>query len=79
MLRGHIEERFGQFDAAFDDFYKATWSGNCRDGGFLGLARIAMVRRDASQALQFVERCLSINGTHYGAIALKGIGPAGVW
>ncbi|WP_421144824.1 DUF5107 domain-containing protein [Aeromonas dhakensis] len=73
LLRGHIEERLGQFDAAFDNFYKATWSGNCRDSGFLGLARIAMVRRDASQALQFVEKSLAVNGTHYGAIALKGL------
>ncbi len=32
-----------------------------------------MVRRDASQALQFVERSLAVNGTHYGAIALKGL------
>lgn len=73
LLRAHIAERQGQLDAAFDDFYKATWSGNCRDSGFLGLARIAMVRRDPAQALQFVERSLAVNGTHYGAIALKGL------
>ena len=73
LLRAHVAERLGHFDAAFDDFHKATWSGNCRDGGFLGLARIAMVRRDPVQALQFVERSLAVNGTHYGAIALKAL------
>lgn len=73
LLRAHIEERQGLLDAAFDDFHKATWSGNGRDAGFLGLARIAMVRRDPVQALQFVERSLAVNGTHYGAIALKGL------
>ncbi|MGY3966504.1 DUF5107 domain-containing protein [Aeromonas enteropelogenes] len=73
LLRAHIEERLGRLDAAFDDFHKATWSGNCRDSGFFGLARIAMVRRDPAQALQFVERSLAVNGTHYGAIALKGL------
>lgn len=73
LMRGHIGERLGQFDAAFDDFHKATWSGNCRDSGFLGLARIAMVRRDPAQALTFVERSLAVNGTHYGAIALKAL------
>lgn len=71
FLRGSAKEKLGQLDCAYSDFYKSTWSGNCRDIGFYGAARIATREKQFTKALELVDKVLQFNGTHYYAMALK--------
>ncbi len=71
LIRGCILEQQGDDDAAFEDFYRATWSGNGKPGGFYGLARIKMRKGEYSQALAFCESSLKSNASHYPLIAMK--------
>ncbi|TKI06160.1 DUF5107 domain-containing protein [Martelella alba] len=71
LLRARAEERLGQLQPAYEDFYRATWSGDGKAGGFFGLARIAARRRQWTQALSFVEQGLACNKNHYAMLALK--------
>ena len=48
----------GLWDAAYDAFYKATWSAETAGQAFWHLASIALRRKDYEQALQFVEEAL---------------------
>ncbi|MCQ1058107.1 DUF5107 domain-containing protein [Photobacterium sp. DNB23_23_1] len=73
FLRGCAREKQGLLELAYSDFYKSTWSGNCRDIGFYGAARIAMRQREYLQALELVEKVLRFNGTHYQAMAMKAL------
>lgn len=60
-----------RFDEAFDAYYKATWSAAQQDAAYFALARLACRRRDTTEALEFVDRCLVRNGEHLRAIHLK--------
>ncbi|CAI1046439.1 Predicted methyltransferase (contains TPR repeat) [Serratia quinivorans] len=71
LLRGCAHEQLGDDSAAYEDFYRAIWSGNGKPGGFYGLARVAVRRGDNSQSLEFCESSLSVNASHYPLIALK--------
>lgn len=66
-------ERQGNNDLAWDRYYKASWSGNCRDAAFWSLARLAMKRGDYADALEKVEISLGINASNNLAMGLKAL------
>ncbi|WP_446029914.1 DUF5107 domain-containing protein [Lelliottia amnigena] len=66
-------ERQGNNDLAWDHYYKASWSGNCRDAAFWSLARLAMKRGDYADALEKVEISLGINASNNLAMGLKAL------
>lgn len=71
LIRANTLEQTGDFDAAFDSYYRAVWSGNAKSGGYFGLARIATRREQYAQALSFCEQGLTTQANHYGLIGLK--------
>lgn len=71
LVRANTLEQTGDFDAAFDSYYRAVWSGNAKSGGYFGLARIATRREQYPQALSFCEQGLAAQANHYGLIGLK--------
>lgn len=73
MLLATALERQGNDDAAWDHYYKATWSGNCRDAAFWSLARIAMKRKDYAGALEKVNQSLRFNGSNNLAMGMKAL------
>lgn len=73
LIRGCAYERLGRLEPAYKDFYRATWSGNAKEGGFYGLARIATRREKYQRALTFTENSLISNGANYHTIALKAL------
>jgi tetratricopeptide (TPR) repeat protein len=73
MLRAGAKERQGDDRGAFDDYFKASWSGNCRDAAYYNLARLAMRKGDALQALAFVSQSLKFNASNNLAMGLKAL------
>lgn len=73
QLRGAAKERLGDYDGAFDDYYKASWSGNCRDAAFYALARLAMRKGDTARALTLVSQSLQFNASNNLAMGLKAL------
>lgn len=73
MLLAAALERQGNFDAAWDHYFKASWSGNCRDAAFWSLARIAMRRGNYADALDKVNQSLRVNGSNNLAMGLKAL------
>ncbi len=73
LIRGCAYERLGNVEQAYEDFYRATWSGNGKEGGFYGLARISSRQKKYQQALTFTENSLTCNGANYHTIALKAL------
>lgn len=73
MLLGSAREKLGQETEAYDDYFKATWSGNCRDAAFYALARLALRKGDAEQALTFINQSLNFNGANNLAMGLKAL------
>ncbi|WP_297207786.1 DUF5107 domain-containing protein [uncultured Pluralibacter sp.] len=73
MLLGAALERQGSDAAAWDNYYKASWSGNCRDVAFWALARLAMKKGDCADALEKVEQSLLFNGGNNMAMGLKAL------
>lgn len=73
MLLAAAQERQGDDDSAWDNYYKASWSGNCRDAAFWSLARLAMKRQDYAGALEKVEQSLRFNGSNNLAMGLKAL------
>ena len=71
LVRANALEETGDFDAAFDSYYRAVWSGNAKSGGYFGLTRIAIRREQYPQALSFCEQGLATQANHYGLIGLK--------
>ncbi|HAU4329804.1 DUF5107 domain-containing protein [Citrobacter freundii] len=78
LLLGAALERQGEETRAWDHYYKATWSGNCRDAAFYSLARLAIKRGDAGDALKKVELSLQFNGGNNLAMGLKALALATV-
>ncbi len=72
LLAGALE-RQGDDTAAWDHFYKATWSGSGKDAAFWGLARLAMKRGDAHQALTMANQSLCFNQANNLAMGLKAL------
>ncbi|ALR77694.1 DUF5107 domain-containing protein [[Enterobacter] lignolyticus] len=73
MLLATALERQGDDDGAWDCYYKASWSGNCRDAAFGALARLAMKRGDAADALEKVNTSLQANAGNHQAMGLKAL------
>ena len=73
LIRGCAYEQLGQYDLAYEDFFRSVWSGNSKAGGYLGLARIATRRMDYQLALNFCESSLDSGRNNYMAIALKAL------
>lgn len=73
MLLGTALERQGDETAAWPHYYKASWSGNCRDAAFWALARLSAKRGDWKQALEKVELSLQFNGCNNLAMGLKAL------
>lgn len=51
----------GQYDDAFDHFYKATWSYETQSVGFLALAQIKSRQGELNAAIDFLDRALVTN------------------
>lgn len=51
----------GRSDEAFDAFYKAVWSDAWQHAGYLNLARIAVLKRNYEEALDFIQKSLLKN------------------
>lgn len=73
MLLATALERMGEDSQAWDHYYKASWSGDCRDAAFWSLARLAMKREDYAQALEKVELSLQFNASNNLAMGLKAL------
>ncbi|MBB1201904.1 DUF5107 domain-containing protein [Enterobacteriaceae bacterium 89] len=73
MLLATALERQGDEVRAWDHYYKASWSGNCRDAAFWALARLAMKKGDYADALRKVEQSLQFNGSNNLAMGLKAL------
>ncbi|WP_163464394.1 tetratricopeptide repeat protein, partial [Escherichia coli] len=58
---------------AWDHYYKASWSGNCRDAAWWSLARLAMKRGDVADALEKVNTSLRFNASNPLAMGLKAL------
>jgi tetratricopeptide (TPR) repeat protein len=73
MLLGSALERQGDEAGAWDHYYKASWSGNCRDAAWWALARLAMKRGDTADALEKVNTSLQFNASNHLAMGLKAL------
>lgn len=61
----------GKYDAAYDNFYRATWDYAFHTAGYYQLAEISCLGGDYSTALEQINRCLSTNALNTRALALK--------
>jgi tetratricopeptide (TPR) repeat protein len=61
----------GDVDAAYDAFYKATWSQAFHAAAFYQLAQIDGRRGDFAATLEHLERSIATNAWNSGALALK--------
>ena len=61
----------GQTDAAFEAYYKSTWSAGWQAPAFYALAQIANAQGDSARALELVNRSLTANAHHTKALNLK--------
>jgi tetratricopeptide (TPR) repeat protein len=73
MLLASALERQGDEAGAWDHYYKASWSGNCRDAAWWSLARLAMKRGDIADALEKVNTSLQFNASNHWAMGLKAL------
>lgn len=63
-------EKLGQRQKAYDDYFKSSWSGDCRDSAFYNLARLALMDGDTVKATDFCKQSLRFNGCNNMAMAL---------
>jgi tetratricopeptide (TPR) repeat protein len=68
---GVAQEAQGKYDAAYEAFYKATWSWAWHAAGYYQLAQLACRRGDEARALEFVDRSLGANSLNTKALNLK--------
>ncbi len=61
----------GKYDAAYDAFYKATWSSGLHTAGYYHLAEIDCIRGDFERALEHVNRSIAANAWNTKALNLK--------
>jgi tetratricopeptide (TPR) repeat protein len=61
----------GKDDAAYDAFFKATWSQEWKSPAYFSLAEIAASRGDANAVLQFANAAIDANPLNVRAYALK--------
>ncbi|MGA2607521.1 MAG: DUF5107 domain-containing protein [Terriglobia bacterium] len=63
----------GKYEAAYDAFYKATWSRAWDAAGYYALAQIACRRGQYTQAVDFLDRSISLNALNTMALNLKAV------
>jgi tetratricopeptide (TPR) repeat protein len=68
---GRAHERIGDLPRAYESYFRSTWSGNCRDCGYLGLARVSAKEGRFTQALAFCERSLDHNAVCLSALFVR--------
>lgn len=73
LVRASALAQNGDYDAAFDGYYRAVWSGNTKPAGYFGLAQIATRRGQYEPAINFCEQGLASQANHYGLIGLKAL------
>lgn len=73
MLLAASLERQGDDEGAWDNYFKASWSGNCRDAAYWALARLAMKRGETKEALEKASISLQVNGANPLAMGLKAL------
>ncbi|MBD1433106.1 DUF5107 domain-containing protein [Sphingobacterium sp. DN00404] len=61
----------GNLDAAYDAFYKATWSSAWQDSAFFALAQIDAIRGDFDKVLEHIDWSLDRNARNGKAYVLK--------
>lgn len=61
----------GEYDKAFDDFYKATWSAETQSSGFYWMALLTCRKCDYTKSLEFVEQSMIRNWHNMKARTLK--------
>lgn len=61
----------GEYDKAFDAFFKATWDDTQKERAFFYMAAIAARRGDFADALEYVDNALTRNTMNIKARALK--------
>lgn len=61
----------GQYEKAYDAFYKATWNAAWQDSAYFALARLACRKGAYDDALELVERSLARNTRHMKAHMLR--------
>jgi len=65
------QRSMGKNKAAYDHFYKATWSQAFHTAAYYQLAELACMNRDYSDALQHLQRSLATNALNTRAINLQ--------
>jgi len=68
---GVVLKAQGKDKAAYDAFYKATWSQAWHTAAYYSLAELACQKGDFSKALDFLDRSLSTNMLNTKALSLK--------
>ena len=71
FMLGCALERSGDLARAYESFYRSTWSGDCRDSGHLGLARVCAKQGRYVEALAFCERALDYNAVNLSALFVR--------
>ena len=61
----------GNYDAAYDAFYKATWSYEIHTAAYYHLAEIDCLRKDFEVALKHIDRSIATNTRNTKALNLK--------
>ncbi len=61
----------GNLDVAYDNLYKATWSGAWQDSAFYTMACIQAMKKDFGTALSHIDRSLVRNGHNIKARTLR--------
>jgi tetratricopeptide (TPR) repeat protein len=72
-LLASAQEKQGKLKEAYDNYFKSSWSGDCRDTAFYHLARLALMAGDTAKALGFCQQSLRFNGCNNLAMALYGL------
>lgn len=70
-LKANILFKLGKLDEAYEDYFRATWSGNTKTNGYIGLAKICACKNQYDQALEFANRALETSAFNQEAMAVK--------
>lgn len=73
LLRAYAYEHQGNEQAAQEDFWRATWSGNSKAAAFYGLARLAARKNQYNEGIEFCRQSLCVIPTNQEAICLENL------
>ena len=74
VLKADVLLQQGKLDAAYDEYFRAVWSTNCKTQGFNGLATISARRGNFAACAQFAAEALLTDAQDVKALALKAYG-----